>query len=83
MQRKCFWIRDLVERPQKQFMGNWQVLMPILSRFGLKMKRLNHVLVPTLSSKTRGWKKQHTIVNDQSYLFCPLDPVEEDNHFFN
>ena len=51
----CFGIRDRIERPQKLFMGNWQALISILSGFGLKLKRLNHVLVPTLSSKTRGW----------------------------
>ena len=43
------------EVTKKLFMGNWQVLVPILSSFGSKLKRLNHVLVPTLSSKTRGW----------------------------
>ena len=55
MKGKSFWIRDLVERPQKTAYGALQVLMPILSSFGLKLKKLNHVLVPTLSSKTRGW----------------------------
>ena len=55
MKGKYFWIRELVQRSQKLFMCNWQVLVPILSSFGSKLKRLNHVLVPTLSSKTRGW----------------------------
>ena len=46
MKRKSFSIRDLVERPQKTAYGALQVLMPILSSLGLKLKKLNHVIVP-------------------------------------